>query len=195
MKVRASNIVVPADLRATLDKLHGLYGRGQSLANILDRLNTRLMRAREMYGPERSMPQVVTGIYDKLDNVRRLYSTIYGYDMSIEEILDVIILHTRRLGRLVELQSHTMVSGAELEEIEFLKRMSRRCVCDLAKEKAPQRAAMGERAQPIVMPTENATATTERLAVAAQSSPTKKRSRQSTNGRKRNSGKSLSTST
>jgi hypothetical protein len=97
-----------------------------------------------MYGPERSLPEVVSGIYDKLHNVRRLYSRIYGYDLSIEEILDIIILHTRRLSRLVELQSRTMVSGAEPEEIEFLRRMSRRYVYGLATEKAVRRAAMGK---------------------------------------------------
>jgi hypothetical protein len=113
--------VEPADLRATLDKLHGLHGRDQPLNGIPDGLNARLVRAREI-GPERSLPAVVSGIYDKLDNVRRLYGRMYGYDMSIEEILDVIILQTARLSRLVELQSQTMVSGTELEEIEFLRR-------------------------------------------------------------------------
>jgi hypothetical protein len=99
----------------------------------------------------------------------RLYSRIYGHELSTEETLDIIILQTRRLARLVELQSHTMVSGAEQEEVEFLKRMGRRYVYDLAKGKAAQRAAMSEHARPIVMP-----ALMEHLA-ATQSSPTQKR--------------------
>jgi hypothetical protein len=159
---------VPADLRATLDKLHDLYGRDQSLPSILAGLNTRLRRAREMYGPERPLPAVVTGFYDKLDNLRRLYSRIYGRDLSIEAILDIIILQTRRFARLIELQSHTMVSKDELEEIEFLKRMFRRFTYDLAKAKAAQRADTS--AQPIVMPIASATAPTNGND-AAHSSP------------------------
>jgi hypothetical protein len=108
-----------------------------------------------------------TGLYDKLDSVRRLYGRIYGRDLPMEAILDIIILQTRRFARLVELQSHTMVSGTEQEEIEFLKRMFRRYVYDLAKEKAAQRAAMSKHAEPIVMPTANAGAPMERLAASA----------------------------
>jgi hypothetical protein len=174
--LRTSKIAVPADLRATLDRLHDLYGRDQSLPSILAGLNTRLRRAREMYGPERPLPAVVTGIYDKLDNLRRLYSRIYGRDLSIEAILDIIILQTRRFARLVELQSHTMVSRDEQEEIEFLKRIFRRYVYDLAKAKAAQRAAMNGHAHQIVMPT--ATTPTERPAASTQSSSAQKRSRQ-----------------
>jgi hypothetical protein len=46
-------------------------------------------------------------------NVRRLYSRIYGRDLPMETILDIIILQTRRIARLVELQSHAMVSSDE----------------------------------------------------------------------------------
>jgi hypothetical protein len=82
------------------------------------------------------LPATVGGLYDKLDSVRRASTAgIYGRDLSMEAILDIIILQTRRFARLVELQSHTMVSGTEQEEIEFLKRMFRRYVYDLAKEK------------------------------------------------------------
>lgn len=170
MAMKPANVVVPPDLRAKLDELHALYGRNQQLAEIISGLNTRFVRAREMYGPQRSLPEVVTGICDKLDNVRRLYSRIYGYDLSMEEILDIIMLHARRLSRLVELQSQTRVSSAEQEEIEFLRRMTRRYVYELASEKAAQRAAMAERAEPIIMPTASVTASTNGNG-AAPSSP------------------------
>lgn len=38
------------DLKGRLDQLHGLYGRDQSLPDILDGLNNRLGYARELYG-------------------------------------------------------------------------------------------------------------------------------------------------
>jgi sRNA-binding protein len=93
--------------------------------------------------------------------------------LSIEAILDIVILQTRRFARLVELQSNTMVTRDEAEEIEFLKRQSRRYVYELGKQRAAQRAAMGERAMPIVMPTANGTAPTNGNG-AAPSSPAKR---------------------
>jgi hypothetical protein len=79
-------ITVGRNVRSRLDQLHGLYGRGQSLPDILDGLNKRLDQAQLLYGPERSLPAIVSGLYDKLDELRRLY----GSD-RIEEILDGVI--------------------------------------------------------------------------------------------------------
>jgi hypothetical protein len=56
------------------------------LPGILDGLNKRLDQARLRYGPGRSLPQVVSRLYEKLDELRNLY----GSD-SIEEILDPTI--------------------------------------------------------------------------------------------------------
>jgi hypothetical protein len=70
-----------------LEKLQGLYGQGQELPDILDGLSIRLSRARELYGPDRSI-QTVSGLYDKLDQIRLLY----GPDRTIEDILDDLIV-------------------------------------------------------------------------------------------------------
>ena len=51
------------------------------LPDILDGLNIRLSRARELYGTERSLQTVVSGLYDKLDQIR----VLYGPDRTIED--------------------------------------------------------------------------------------------------------------
>jgi hypothetical protein len=61
--------------KARLDQLHNLYGRDQSLPDILDGLNKRLSQARTLYGPEQSLPAVVSGLYEKLDELRNLYGS------------------------------------------------------------------------------------------------------------------------
>jgi hypothetical protein len=45
----------------------------------------------------------------------------YGFDQSIDEILDGIIDRRRRLSRLIELKSKVMVNAEEHEEIPFLE--------------------------------------------------------------------------
>jgi hypothetical protein len=103
-------IIVPADLTARLDQLHGLYGRDQSLSHHLDGLNARLAQARQIYGPTLSLQHVVTGLYTQLDELRQLY----GSD-SAEDVLTSIIARKKRYNRLVELQSKMMLSTAEYE--------------------------------------------------------------------------------
>jgi hypothetical protein len=76
-------ITVGRHVRSRLDQLHGLYGRDQSLPDMLDGLNKRLDQAQLLYGPERSLPAIVSGLYDKLDELRRRYGSV-----RIEEILD-----------------------------------------------------------------------------------------------------------
>jgi hypothetical protein len=128
-------ILVGPDVSARLEQLHGLYGRDQSLADILDGLSSRLARARQLYGPGRSLPEVVNGLYEKLDELRQLYGS-----ESIEEILDGIIDRKRRVNRLVELQSKMVLSAHELREFQVLKQQFKQYVADLARQKAQSRA-------------------------------------------------------
>jgi hypothetical protein len=58
----------------------------QTFPDILDGLNTRLAHARQLYGPELSLPLVVNGLREKLDELRRLY----GFEF-VEGIRDGII--------------------------------------------------------------------------------------------------------
>ena len=46
-----TQITVGKELRAKPSQLHGIYGRDQSLPQILDGLNKRLDQARLLYGP------------------------------------------------------------------------------------------------------------------------------------------------
>jgi hypothetical protein len=75
--------------------------------------NTRLDQARILYGPKRSLPAVVSGLYEKLDELRKLS----GYE-SIEEILDGTIDRQRRLNRMAELQGKVVLSIQELREFQ-----------------------------------------------------------------------------
>jgi hypothetical protein len=124
-------IIVEPDISARLDQLHGLYGRDQTIPDILDGLNTRLVRARQLYGGDRSIPAIVNGLYEKLEQLRLLY----GLDQTIEEILDGIISRKTRLNRLVELQSEVMVTIDEHEEIQLIQRQFARYVYNLARQK------------------------------------------------------------
>jgi hypothetical protein len=81
------------------------------------------------------MALVMSGLYDKLEELRQLY----GPDLTIEEILDGIISRKQQLNRLVKLQSKVMVSAGEQTEIRLLQRNLRRYVYNLAKEKAQAR--------------------------------------------------------
>jgi hypothetical protein len=83
--------------------LHRIYGREQSLSDILDGLIMKLGEARILYGPGRSLPEAVSGLYYLLDEMRKLY----GSD-SAEEILSGIIERKRRSNRLVELKRVSM---------------------------------------------------------------------------------------
>jgi hypothetical protein len=65
-------ILVGPDVSAKLEQPQGLYGRDQSLPDILDGLSSRLARARQLYGPGRSLPEVVNGLYKRLDELRQL---------------------------------------------------------------------------------------------------------------------------
>ena len=98
-------------------------------------LNKRLSQARTLYGPEQSLPAVVSGLYEKLDELRNLY----GSD-RIEEILDGIVDRRRRLNRMIELQSKVALSRHELNEFQVLKRQWQQYLHDLAKRKAQERA-------------------------------------------------------
>jgi hypothetical protein len=79
--------LVGREARAGLDRLHRPYGRDQSLPDILDGLTRDAPAHANCHG--RSLAVVVSGIYDKLDELRQLcgskskkYSTsglIYNY--------------------------------------------------------------------------------------------------------------------
>jgi hypothetical protein len=101
-----------------LEKLQGLYGQGQELPDILDGLNIRLSRAREIYGPDRSIQTVVSGLYDKLDHIR----LVYGPDRTIEDILDDLVVRRTVVNHLIKLMSKPVVTVAEADEIQAIKR-------------------------------------------------------------------------
>jgi hypothetical protein len=129
-----STIVVPPDLTARLDELHGLFGRDQEMPDILRGLSTRLTRARQFYGPNRSLPEVVSGLYDKLDELRKLYGS-----ESVESVLDEVIAWRKRFNRLIELQNQIGMSPLDYEEMRAIQRQFR---CDFAKQKARQRLGL-----------------------------------------------------
>jgi hypothetical protein len=119
-----------------LEKLKGLYGKGQELPDILDGLNIRLSRARELYGPERSIQTVVSGLYDKLDHIR----LVYGPNRTIEDILDNLVVRQTVLNHLIKLMSKPVVTVAEAEEIQAIKRRWNEVLWRQAKEKRKERA-------------------------------------------------------
>jgi hypothetical protein len=86
--------------------------------------------SRILYGPERSLPAVVSALYKKLDELRKLC----GYE-SIEEILDGIIDRQRRLNRMAELQGKVVLSVRELREFQVLREQFRQYVKDLSMQK------------------------------------------------------------
>jgi hypothetical protein len=90
--------------------------------------------ARQLYGPGRSLPFVVSGLYDKLDELRRLYRS-----ETIEAVLDDVIAWRERFNRLVELQSKVTVSVHELREFQVLKEHWKQYLADLARQKAQER--------------------------------------------------------
>jgi hypothetical protein len=114
--------------------LHRIYGREQSLSDILDGLIMKLGEARILYGPGRSLPEAVSGLYYLLDEMRKLY----GSD-SAEEILSGIIERKRRSNRLVELKSIGWVTTEQHHEIEYLERVQRRYFDNLVRKKAEAR--------------------------------------------------------
>jgi hypothetical protein len=120
----------PPDIRAKIDKLHCLYGRDKNLGDILDGINMRLARARRPYGPGASVPLIVKGLYNQLDELRKLCRP-----KSIEEILAGLIDRKKRFNRLVELQSKALVSDEEKQEIKHLRRMFTRYLYQLARGK------------------------------------------------------------
>jgi hypothetical protein len=77
-----------------LEKLQGPYGRGQELPDILEGLNIRLSRACELYGPDR----------------------------TIKDILDDLIVRRTVLNHLIKLMSELVVTVEEAEEIRAIKR-------------------------------------------------------------------------
>ena len=77
----------------------------------------------------------MSGLYEKLDELRKLYGS-----ESIEEILDGIIDRRRRLNRMIELQRKVALSRHELDEFQVLKRQWQQYLDDLAKQKAPGRS-------------------------------------------------------
>jgi hypothetical protein len=127
-----TQIIAPPDVSATLDQLHGLYGRDQSLPAILEGLNKRLGHARILYGPGRS--EVVNGLYRKLDRIRQLYGSEH-----IEDVLDDIIERKEHLNRVVELQSKVMLSADELAEFHSIRQQFKLYVANLARQKAQER--------------------------------------------------------
>jgi hypothetical protein len=86
-----------------------------NLLQIIQGLNTRLARARQLYGPGRSLPFVVSGLYDKLDELCRLYGS-----ESAEAVLDDVIAWRRRFNRLDELQSKVTQTVCEYEEMQAI---------------------------------------------------------------------------
>jgi hypothetical protein len=71
-----------------------------------------------MYDPERSVQIVVSGLYDKLDQIRLLCDP----DRTIEDILDDLIVRRTVLNHLIKLMSKPVVTVAEAEEIQPIKR-------------------------------------------------------------------------
>jgi hypothetical protein len=121
---------------ARLDRLHELFGRDQSLLDMLDGLITRLAAARQLYGPGRSLAMVVSGIYSQLDELRHLY----GSD-SAEDMLALVIARKKRLNRLVELQTKALATDDENQEIEYL---IKQYIYELVKEQAQTRKKNGK---------------------------------------------------
>jgi hypothetical protein len=87
--------------------------------------------------PRRPLPFVVNGLYDKLDELRRLHGS-----ESIEEILNGIIDRRRRINRMAELQGKVALIFHELREYEVLKQEYRQYLADLARQKALKRARL-----------------------------------------------------
>jgi hypothetical protein len=68
---------VEPDVSARLDTLHGLYGRDQSLSDILDGLYTKLGRARLLSGRERLDPDAPQTVQARLRPIRRRLDSGY----------------------------------------------------------------------------------------------------------------------
>jgi hypothetical protein len=107
-----------------------LYGKDQPLPGILDGLRSRVIIARPVYGPTRSIAQIVSGIYEQLDELRQPYGS-----ESIEEILDGIIDRKKRLNRMIELQSKVALNVHELREFQVLKQQLKQYANDLSMQK------------------------------------------------------------
>jgi hypothetical protein len=135
----SDSIIVPPDLSAKLDQLHGLYGRDQSLSRHLDGLNAQLVHARILYGGEQSLVAVVNGLYEKLNLLRQLY----GND-ELGEVLDGIIDRKLRLNRMVELQRKVALSVPELAEFHLVRQQFTRYVANLAQQKPQDRDIRGK---------------------------------------------------
>jgi hypothetical protein len=82
---------------------------------------------------------VVSDLYEKLDELRKLY----GYD-SIQQILDLTIDFKRRLDRMAELQGKVVLSAHELREYQVLEQQFRKYLANLAKQKAQSHDIRGE---------------------------------------------------
>jgi hypothetical protein len=85
-----------------------------------------------MYGTDKSIAQVVEGIYARLDKLLEMYGPVE----RVEEILDGIADRKKQLNRLVELKSKVMVCADEHEEIQRIERQFRRYVYDLVRQKS-----------------------------------------------------------
>jgi predicted CopG family antitoxin len=91
---------------------------------------TRLAIARQVYGPPLSIAQIVSGIYEHLDELQKLYG-----GESIQEVLAGIIERKKRLNRMIELQSKVALNVHELREFQVLKQQFKQYVNDLSMQK------------------------------------------------------------
>ena len=82
----------------------------------------------------RSIPLVVSGLYEKLSKLRDLYGC-----ESVEEILDDIITWRERFNRLVELQTKELLTVCEYQEMQAIQREFRQ---DFEKQKARRRLVL-----------------------------------------------------
>jgi hypothetical protein len=74
--------------------------------------------ARQLYGTGRSLPQVVSALYEKLDKLRQLAGS-----EAIEDILDELIAWRTRLNRFAELQNKVRLSESDYEEMRAIQQM------------------------------------------------------------------------
>src|SRR5262249_15985352 len=100
-------------------------------------------KARIFYGSGRLLPAVVSGLYEKLDELRKLRGS-----ESIEEILDGVINRQRRFNRVIELESKVVLNVHKLKEFQVLRRKFKQYAAHLAKQKAQDRIIRAKIGQP-----------------------------------------------
>jgi paraquat-inducible protein B len=105
-----------------------------ALPDILGGLNTRLERARRIYGPTQQIPIIVNGLYDKLDQLRSSFRTD-----QVETVLDGIISRSRWVEHLIDLMAKPMVTKEEEEMIRLYRQQWNRCLYSQAMARRAQK--------------------------------------------------------